>query len=536
MDNNINDDIKDSNSSKGSNLDFSLPTDKNKNSNSSCLLGNLRITSILVLISLLISISILLVVLLSSPKQATSDFKGDIDSIKKLAAKLENRKLYNTAAEKWIEYLTYANIDDTERARLQYKIAKLYFDNGNFEKCLEHLFISENTKELEDHKSEIGRMKLDAFRRLGNLAGMNAELTGSTAVNNNGENKNSGIIAEFGPDKITDSDLDKIIEDQIDAQLSQYAMFMNEEQLMKQKEEMQKQFMGEEAKNKALQEYIGQELLMREAVETGIENNPSVQRNLETIRRGFLAQQFINQKIKDQIKLSDTDLEDYYNSHKDEFNVKTKANLSRIIAKDKAKAEEAISKINAGMSFEDAVKEYSIDELTMDNKGKMSSAVEKGDKIPGIGDNPAIQAIIFSLKDGEITKTPIKSDDDMYHIYRMDKLEPEHMKTFEEAKNEIAKNKSDAKRKELIQSTIKELQDKYNVIIHSSALSGKTDAGNAKKSDKEIDEINKRIDNVANNKTATTNKNDAKNLDAKNNENNTENDAKKDDKANSDEK
>ena len=454
-------------------LDFSLPTDENKSKK--CIFSSSSPLNLILLAAIFAACLITMIAVLSASigNGESSNSNTNTDIIKTVAAKLEDRKIYETSADKWVEYIKNENLSSSDKAKYAYRIAKNYFEAGKYNKALEYLYISENTKEIEEYKNEISRMKLDSFRRLGNLAGLNAELSKSTNLNDKSSN-DEVVIAEIGPDKLTKSDVDKIIEDQIDTQLIQYASFMDEEQLMKQKEEMQKMFESEDARNRVIQEWLGQELLKREAIEQGIENDPKLQRQFENIRRSFLASQYINKIIKEQIKISESDLKDYYSSHKNEFINKAKANLSRIIADSKEKAESAITDIKGGLSFPEAVKKYSIDNSTMDNDGKLSQAVEKGKAIQGLGDDAKILTKIFALKDGEISE-PIMAEDGMYHIYKMDSFEEEKMLSYDEAKKDIASKKTNAKREELIKATIEELKNKYKVIIHSNINEAKKD-------------------------------------------------------------
>ena len=269
-------------------LDLSLPTDSKSDSKSN---STNKLQIILIALLLLITI-VILIIQLTSNNNVSDSTNTDSDIMKKLAIKLENRKLYNSAAQTWQIYLNNEDLNDNELAKYQYRIAKLFYDAGDYEQCLLYLFKSEETEKIESYTYDINRLKLDCFRKTGNLAGLNAELSSSTNIDNEGEKDNSLIIAEIGADKITTSQLDKIIEDQIDAQLSQYAMFMEQDQLMQQKEMMRKQFDSPENRNRALSEWIGQELLYREAIKNKITDDKKIQRAFETLRRAFFAQHF----------------------------------------------------------------------------------------------------------------------------------------------------------------------------------------------------------------------------------------------------
>ena len=105
---------------------------------------------------------------------------------------------------------------------------------------------------------------------------------------------------------------------------------------------------------------------------------------MKHLEEHFLHSIFINNKIKDEIKISESDLQDYYKSHISEFQIKENLQLSRIVVEDKQKAESIIAELKSGLDFAEAVKKYSIDNSTSENEGKLTEPVEKGQRDKGI--------------------------------------------------------------------------------------------------------------------------------------------------------
>jgi len=127
------------------------------------------------------------------------------------------------------------------------------------------------------------------------------------------------IVAEIGPEKITEADLDSFIEETIDNQLAPMAAFMTGEQRNEQKKKMLEQYKAPAAKTQFLQSWLAQEILYRDALEKGLMEKPEVTKVLEEVTRGVLSRQLMNKELSDKINVTETDLRTYYQANKDKY-------------------------------------------------------------------------------------------------------------------------------------------------------------------------------------------------------------------------
>ena len=294
-------------------LDFSLPEKKSKNSTASKL-------SILLLICL-IGLTIFSLFTKSSnkgilPNKIDSSFSPE--QIKELATKLAQRNLYTRSAEVWQEYLSLAELSDTEHAKALFQIGTLYEKAGMYSEAIEYFYRSEITAKLDDLESQINLHLKDCFEKLGKFSALRYELMDRTSFQ---QEKKAGekIVAEIGSEKITQADLDALIEQTIDIQLAPMTAFMSNEQLNQQKQQMLEQYKTQAAKTKFLQSWLAQEVLYRNALEQELAQEPEVKRELEELTRNVLSQQLMNRELADKINITETDLQTYYQANKDKY-------------------------------------------------------------------------------------------------------------------------------------------------------------------------------------------------------------------------
>jgi len=113
----------------------------------------------------------------------------------------------------------------------------------------------------------------------------------------------------------------------------------------------------------------------------------------------------------------------------------------------------------------------SIDASTREKEGKIADWIEKGkgDDIAGIGTSEDAVRVIFSTDADQIAGENIKTDKGI-HIIKVLEKESERQKTFEEVKNEIFRALRSRKERDVQQKLLKQLKQRYDVVIHQSAF------------------------------------------------------------------
>jgi hypothetical protein len=136
-----------------------------------------------------------------------------------------------------------------------------------------------------------------------------------------GKSENAGgrIVAEIGAEKITESDLGAAVERTVDNQLAPMAAFMTIEQMSEQKKRILEQYKNPSAKQEFLQSWLMQEVLYRQALEEGLSEQPETKSFIEEVVRGALSQQLMNKELADKIKVTEADLQTYYQANKGKY-------------------------------------------------------------------------------------------------------------------------------------------------------------------------------------------------------------------------
>jgi len=435
-------------------LNLSLDTEEQEKKSS--------ISSVFITLILIVIVTLQILILMNTKTKTTKDIFYNKD----LAIKFENRKLYSSAIEIWKNYLNKIKLPDSEKSKTYFKIANLYKKNNDFDNAIKYFYFANNKTDNKDLKNDIKSQILECFRLSGNVTGLNRELAVSSSLNpKKEEKKNNEILIEIGNTKITKSDFEKIIENKVDMQLSQYSSFMSKKQLVKQKEQMLSRITNKQ-KNQILMEWIRTELLYKEAVEKKYTSNKVIINMIDNYRKKLLSDEVLNE-VKKSIKLSDNDLKDYYANHKNDFKEPTKAKVSFIKVNNKNDAKLVLKKIKEKISFEKLAKKYSKDK-SANNGGKINSWIIKGQQIGDIGNDVNLHSTIFSLNPGDVSSyVKYKSN---YYIFKMLDLKKSYVPSFEEVKEKVKSAKKSEKEQEILKDLFKKLKVKYKVIVHSGKL------------------------------------------------------------------
>jgi foldase protein PrsA len=122
--------------------------------------------------------------------------------------------------------------------------------------------------------------------------------------------------------------------------------------------------------------------------------------------------------------VTDKQIADYYNKNKTRFAQPEKRDLSIVLTKTKAKAQQAKRALDSGQSFKTVAKKYSIDEASKQNGGKLPG-VNKGQQEKSLDD------AVFKAKKGVITG-PVKTQFG-YYVFEVDKITAAKQQTLAEA-------------------------------------------------------------------------------------------------------
>jgi len=140
-------------------------------------------------------------------------------------------------------------------------------------------------------------------------------------------------------------------------------------------------------------------------------------------------QEKLTQKVtKDATKVSDEDVSEYYEKNKKRFAQPERRDLRIVLTKSEAKANEAKSALDGGEKFTKVVKDYSIDEASKAQGGKLP-AVAKGQQ------EKALDEAVFAAERGTL-EGPVKTQFGWY-VFEVTKVSAASQQSLEQATETI---------------------------------------------------------------------------------------------------
>jgi len=444
-------------------LDFSLPEKKTRASAA----GMLTVLLLVVLVALA---GANLFIVSAGKKPASSGHVAGFsaEQTRALAAKLAQRNLYPQAAAAWQDYLATADLDDTERAKIFFQIGMLLEKAGLYGQAIEQYYRSETTAQVDELSSEINTHVKQCFERLGKFAALRYELMDRTSMRPT-ETTGGKLVAEIGPEKLTEAQLDALIEESIENQLAPMEAFLTPEQLNEQKKRLLEQARSPQAKQEFLQSYLAQEILYRQALKEELTEKPQVKRLVEEVTRGVLSRQLMNEQLASRINITETDVQTYYAAHKGNYVEPAQAKISHIRTSEREKANEVLESIKAGQDFAELARELSEDEATKANGGRIEGNVIEGSDVPGIGDANEINKAIFAAEAPIVLDKPFQTESG-WEIVKVEEKSSERQKSFEEVGQQVMMELLRRKQEDVQRAYIDEMMNQYDVIIHTSAF------------------------------------------------------------------
>jgi len=114
----------------------------------------------------------------------------------------------------------------------------------------------------------------------------------------------------------------------------------------------------DEMSSRNINEAINDEIIYEAALIKGVDKEPRVEKTLRIYRRNLITGVMKKELIDDAMenyKVSDEDINKYYEENKDKFTV---IDADKLIIQDKSKADEVYSKLAGGEAIEDVITEY----------------------------------------------------------------------------------------------------------------------------------------------------------------------------------
>lgn len=181
-------------------------------------------------------------------------------------------------------------------------------------------------------------------------------------------------------------------------------------------------------KKQALSKIIDAKVFYNLGVKDGLLNSEIYKKKLDKARQIIVTDLFIENRLKSRIKLTDKEIEDYYNQNKAKFNTGEKILPGHIVARNKDIAETLRKKINSDTFDKIAA---GLDKNSADVRYYKLGWVEKGKtRMPAEFENAA-----FALEKGKIS--PVVQTKIGYHIIKVFDVNPGQERSFDQMKENI---------------------------------------------------------------------------------------------------
>ncbi len=243
----------------------------------------------------------------------------------------------------------------------------------------------------------------------------------------------NNVLATVGGLAITDADIDELI-----MSLGQRGQAYN----------------NPEGRRAVLQQVIGNKLLLLDARRNLYEAEPAFREQLNRLKDNLLAS-YAGEKAISGASVTDAEVKEYYEANKAEFLTGETVNASHILVDSEEKADKIYSEIASGAkTFEDAAREYS--SCPSKANGGNLGDFGKGQMVP------EFDSAVFAMEEGEITKSPVKTQFG-YHLIKLISKSESKETPFEEIKEELKMGLLNEKRRKAYESKINQLKIMYPV-------------------------------------------------------------------------
>ncbi len=216
-------------------------------------------------------------------------------------------------------------------------------------------------------------------------------------------------------------------------------------------------------KEDILDQLITQTLLIQKADELNLREDPEIAFQVKSAVDQILIQALLEKEIIEETRLSDEDIELYYEENKEDYWQEEEIHALNILVETEEEAEDIVKKLEEGEDFSKLAEDASI----------ASSASEGGD-IGFISKGTLrseIEEQLFILNPGEISEIiPIENG---FHIFKVLEKKPSGYLELAEVRGELEEQLLPARQQEAFDQYLKDIEDQATIEKNISLLNEK---------------------------------------------------------------
>jgi parvulin-like peptidyl-prolyl isomerase len=187
--------------------------------------------------------------------------------------------------------------------------------------------------------------------------------------------------------------------------------------------------------------------------EAGLEQQGYTVAALRDDVQAQLVSEKIYEDITKSVKVSDADLQKYYDENKDQYSVAESRDVRHILVKTKAEADELHSQLEGGADFAKLAKENSLDPGSKDQGGKLT--ISRGQTVA------PFDKAAFSLKTNELSQ-PVKTEFGYHLIQPLAAVKAGSVTPFSEVKAQIKTQLLEERKNKAVSDWAADTEKKYD--------------------------------------------------------------------------
>lgn len=178
--------------------------------------------------------------------------------------------------------------------------------------------------------------------------------------------------------------------------------------------------------------------------------------------RSTLLSEKIFEKVGSNVKVTDAEIQAYYDSHPELYEQKSSRDVRHILVKSKSVADDLYRQLQGGADFATLAKKYSTDPGSKDVGGKLT--IQRGQTVP------PFEKVAFALKVGQISK-PVKTKFGWHIIEGLTKEKQGTKTPLKSVRQQISDTLLGQKKSEAVTKWLEELKKEYeDKITYASGL------------------------------------------------------------------
>lgn len=214
-----------------------------------------------------------------------------------------------------------------------------------------------------------------------------------------------------------------------------------------------------DAKKEFLNELVSQELLYQEAQKEGFAVDKDIKAAIEELRKNLVVRKYLEKQMGSTL-VESKEIEDYYNTYKEQFREPEERRVRELVARDESSAKDLLVELLRGGDFAALAKMNS--RATSKDRGGDLGFIKRG------GHFIRFDEIAFSLDVGEVSN--VFKGPDGFYIIKLEDKKGGKLKSLSEVWDELKNGLTILKQRQVYQDLVSKLRSKAKLQIEEGLL------------------------------------------------------------------